>query len=165
MKRVFAIFVLSACAFVLVMILRKDDVPRRVGASVSVMEDVKVVSRENGNPRWSLSSEKAFIAEDGETASLERVTVFIPAQGMTVTADAGTYEMAGRRLGLEGNITASADDYTINTGRAEVRSPGGEIRAEGPVAIRGKKLNIEGKGLFTRGEEIRILEDVRAEFY
>lgn len=165
MKRVFAIFALSACAFVLVMVLRKDDVPRRVGASASYMEDVKVVSREDGEPRWALSSEKAFITEDGETARMQRVTVVIPAQGMTVTADAGTYEMAGRRLDLEGNITATADDYTISTGHADVQSPGGEISAEGPVAIRGRKFSIAGKGLLARGEEIRILEDVRAEFY
>jgi LPS export ABC transporter protein LptC len=165
MKKALVLFAFAA--FVLVLVLRPGGGrgPVSSDAHGSYMEDVRVVNREEGRLLWSLRSQRTAISDEGDAAKLQRVTVSLPSHDMTVTADTGVYDIIGSGLELEGNIEADAVDYTIITGHVTLDSESGEVWTDERVLIEGRRFKIVGKGLRALNREVRLLGDVRAEFF
>lgn len=151
----------------LVLVLRPGGSrsPVRNSTDGSYMEDVRVDNMEEGRLLWSLRSQRTAISDAGDAAKLQSVTVRLPEHDMTVTADTGVYDIIGSGLELEGNIEADAVDYKIITGRVTLDSESGEVRSEERVLIEGRRFKIIGKGLRALNSEVRLLGEVRAEFF
>lgn len=144
---------------------RPDSAADRARAE-SFLEDVRVVNTHAGERRWTLLTKRASIAEGGETARMEEVTVELPEEEMTVTADSGLYHVSSRDLTLDGNIRAVTPDYTITTSSMSLSSGKAEITADDRVVLESDGFRIEGYGL--RAEErraVRLERDVKAVFF
>jgi LPS export ABC transporter protein LptC len=132
----------------------------------SFLEDVKVVNQRIGKEQWSLVTKKATISEDGDTASLQDVTVRLPAEEMTVEADSGLYNILSRDLALTGNITAVTDSYVIKTESANLTAEKGELSTDDRVVVESRGFRIEGHGLrAAEKKSVRLLRDVKALFF
>lgn len=132
----------------------------------SFMEQVGVISKKDGEHLWSLNTKKAAFSEDGKTAGMEGVTLYIPAEGMTVNADSGLYDIENRDLQLRGNVRAVAEDFTIKTESIGIWSDAGELSTDDRVSVESQKFNIEGTGLRAgQRHKVRLLREIKAVFF
>lgn len=131
----------------------------------SYMEDVSVVNRKAGETQWVLKNRFTVLSDDGTLAKMRDVTVDIPSQAMTVTAESGIYEIESRKLKLTGAIKANTEDYTISMGDVDLSSDTGVVKTDGPVVMEGKGYKIKGEGFSMRGPVVELSRNVKAEFY
>jgi LPS export ABC transporter protein LptC len=160
---------LLAAVIVLITVLMyapgKQSGHEQVASPGSFMEDVRVVNMKDGVHRWSLSTDRTVLSEDGSLARMMRVTLKLPSEEMTVRADSGLYDTDSNDLSLSGNISAETNNYTIRTESVLLRSKNEEISSDDDVVIEGDGFRIEGKGLSAANKTVRLLRDVKAVFF
>lgn len=165
MRKTLLAAAIAAVLFLPLLRFKKGDSLPPASAAGSFLEDVQVVHREEGREVWSLLSAKTTISSDGSTAGMREVTVRLPGRGLTVTAEKGSFNLESSDLSLEGNVTASTEDFTVSTARVMLASATGELATDDVVVIKGTGFTIKGKGLRAYDDKVRLLEDVRAELY
>jgi len=165
-KRPFLLAALAGLAVLSLVVPKRQDNNVDRALSESRLEDVRVVNKRSGEPQWTLLTKRAVLAEDGGAARMEDVTVEIPDEGMTVTADSGVYDVDNRDLSLAGNIRAVTSGYTITTSSMSLSSAKGELATDDRVVLEGDGFRIEGDGLRT-GEQrtVRLRKNVKAIFF
>jgi len=131
----------------------------------TIMNDVTVVSRQDGRVLWSLKTDMANIPEGGSEAFLNDVTVDMPNEGLTVTAEEGLYGLSDGALSLRGGVRAETTQYAITTGSVNLDSESGAITSEDQVVMEGKRYKVQGRGLRALGGKVWLLNDVKAEFF
>lgn len=129
----------------------------------SFMEGIKVINRIDGREQWALSAEKASFSQ--EATGLQSVTLRLPGEEMTVVSDSGVYSMESGDLRLEGNVKAETKSYAIKTGTLNIFGKGGEVSTGEPVIVESRSFRIEGEGMTVNGDTVRLLKNVRAEFF
>lgn len=166
MRKTLAIAAFAAVlALLSAIVLEKHSSNKFTVTVESFMENVRVVNKKHGEHQWSLNTAKATFAENGDTARMQTVTLFIPKEGMTVEADSGLYDFNSGDLRLTGNVKAKTGDYLIRTGSINIRPDKEEISTDGRVFLEGRGLRIEGQGLRTKPQhKIRLLGNVKALF-
>lgn len=133
----------------------------------SYMEGVRIVNRKNGKQDWVLMADRADITADGRVAYLKKIEMKIEGRRMTVYADNGSYDIAGKNLTLEGRTVARGDSYSITSQNVKFTSAKDNLATDGKVYIEGKNFRVDGKGMAVdnAAHKVRILRDVKAVFY
>jgi LPS export ABC transporter protein LptC len=146
--------------------LKEPESLNNEASAQSFLEGVTVVNQRSGKLQWSFTTDRAVISEDGAAASMQAVTINIPATGMTVKADSGVYDIDTRDVALTGNITAQAEDYVLRTGSVSLRTDEGVLSTDDRVVLEGEGFRIEGQGLRAdQKQRVRLLRDVNAVFF
>ncbi len=133
----------------------------------SFIEGLKLVHRKNGTSDLVVTAARADISEDGNTARLSNIAMTIPAKGVTVYGNTGTYTIAERNLSIDGKVVARGDKYSITTDSgAEYDGAANSVKTDGNVNIQSMKFNVKGRTMQTEnnGQIVRILGDVKAVF-
>ena len=132
----------------------------------SFFEGLKIVNKKNGVTDWVLQAKRADMTRDGKQALLSGVEIKLEKQGMTVSADRGLYDMETRQISVEGVLHASNSNYMLTTSQALIDGNKGNFDTAGDVTIKGKKFELEGKGMQADNNQhkVRILKDVKATF-
>jgi LPS export ABC transporter protein LptC len=135
-------------------------------AGDSFFEGLKIINKKDGITEWVLTAKRADLSKDGKEALLSGIEMKLEKQGMMVQAEKGLYNMETKNVTVDGVITARNENYIITTSQALIDSGGGILKTEGEVTVKGKKFNLEGKGLQADNNEqkVRILNNVKATF-
>ena len=135
-------------------------------AGDSFFEGLKIINKKDGITEWVLTAKRADLSKDGREALLSGIEMKLEKQGMMVQADKGLYNMETKNVSIDGVITARNENYVITTSQALIDSGGGILETEGEVTVKGKRFNLEGKGLQADNNEqkVRILNNVKATF-
>ena len=136
-------------------------------AGDSFFEGLKIINKKDGITEWVLTAKRADLSKDGREALLSGIEMKLEKQGMMVQADKGLYNMETKNVSIDGVITARNENYVITTSQALIDSGGGILETEGEVTVKGKRFNLEGKGLQADNNEqkVRILNNVKATFH
>jgi hypothetical protein len=130
----------------------------------SFLEGVKVISVQGDKVGWSLDSKQAELLQGGKEAKLDEVLMDVPEEGAHIEAPGGYFDIDTGKLRLTGDIKTDIKGYVLETGSVEVL-PGGKINTPGKVLLKGKGVEIEGRGLETQDEKnVRLKSDVKARF-
>jgi len=165
-KLLFLVLIVAALTlFVLIRSEKGDKLDVQVKGD-SFFEGLKIVNKKNGVTDWILWAKRADMTKDGKEALLSGVEMKLESRGMTVSADKGVYNMETRQLTVEGVLHASNDSYVITTSGARIDGSKGNFDTAGDVRIKGKKFELEGKGMQAENNQhkVRILKDVKATF-
>jgi LPS export ABC transporter protein LptC len=165
MKKVLLVALLAALTMLPAFKLEKGKADSPGLAPRSFLEDVSIVTREEGKLLWSLESGRVSFSTGMERASLAGVSVELPGREMLVTASVGEFDMEDHDLSLSGNVRAETSGFVVTTASASLESGTGRISTEAPVSITGADFVITGKGLRAEDSTVRLLADVKAEFH
>jgi len=167
MKRV--LLVAAIAAMVLAPLLWLPHSREQVGGIIepfgTIMEDVTVVSRQDGQVLWTLKTAIANIPEGGSEAHMTDVTVNMSGEGVTVKAADGLYGLSDGSLRLGGGVRAEGSRYVIATDSAEVDAASGAITSKDQVVLEGNGYRVVGYGLKALEGKVWLLDNVQAEFY
>lgn len=166
MKKPLLLAALAALVLLSIFMFKKQDGPKETARAQSYLEDVKVVNTRTGHQQWTLLTKRAVLSDRGDAASMQEVTVRLPAEGMVVEAERGVYNMDSRDLTLSGRIRALAAGYVIRTGSIRLDADKGQITTADEVVLEGDGFRIEGRGLHAEQDrKVRLERDVKAVFY
>lgn len=128
------------------------------------MDDVTITHKKDGAVKWTLSSKKAVFVTDTDVA-LTGVTITFPEKELTLTSDAGSYNMAQRDLKIEKNIKAAGKNYDIVAETLFWDSSRNEILSDDTVRIIGQRFQVEGDHLVATNDKATLNSNVKAIFY
>jgi LPS export ABC transporter protein LptC len=169
MKKIMFV-VLSALLFSAFIFMVKSEKESRTNIRIkgdSFIEGLRITHKNNGNPDWTLRARKADFQEQENLAYLDDVQIILEGKDMTIFADKGQFNMSNKNLSIEGNIIAKNNNYSIMTEYVAFDSEADTIKSDGNIRLKGKKLDLLGKGINIDNKEqkVRILKDVKATFY
>jgi LPS export ABC transporter protein LptC len=165
MKKAGFFAALIAILFLSIFLTRTEEVAKSSIVSSSYMEDVRIINMKPGQKQWEINTLRVDISDDGTLALMKTVTIDLPAEGMKVASNAGTYNIETRDLSLKGDIEATAEDYVIRTDHIDINSQDAEIYTDGKVVIEGKNFSVSGYGLRAFQQKVWIERDVKAIFF
>jgi LPS export ABC transporter protein LptC len=160
--------VLFGVALLAVLIVLAPGGPKEheAGAATgSFLRDVTIVSREDGQSRWRLSSAGVRLAQDGAAARMRGVLLTFPERGMKVAAREGVYDFDAGNLALSGEVRAETGDFVVTAPAVRVDSRTGTVRTDQDVLLTARSFRVTGRGMEARENTVKVLHDVRAEFF
>jgi len=132
----------------------------------SFIEGLKILHQKNGITVWTLNARKADFVEGEDKAELADISVVVQKNGMVLYADKGVYDLSAQSFTTDGAVRAEAKDYTITADSIDYEASSGEIKTDGWIKVEGKNFKVEGRGMKAdAGQEVKILNDVKATFY
>jgi LPS export ABC transporter protein LptC len=166
MKRWFLLFPSLALFIVVVFFTgyEREPSPKLRLADSSKMEGITITHKKNGDLKWTLQAKSAVFVNEREV-KLSGITVGLPAKGMTLTSDLGTYFMDEKDLVIDGSVRASTDAYEILAGSLQWDADKNEIHSDRKVTIVGKTFTVEGEGLVATTDRATLNRNVRVVFH
>jgi len=166
MKKV--LFTIAACILFAIIALYvnhdRDIRVRLVLADQSYMEDVKMVQRRDGVPKWTLNAKRAvFVTE--QNIEMSDLAITFPEKKMVLNSEKGMYNTDSKDLLIEGNIKASTGTYDIITTTLLWNGTRNELTSNQKVQIVGKRFVVEGEDLVATTDKARLQKNIRAVFY
>lgn len=166
MKRLF--FVLAALALFAVVVLfmghERETSPKLRLADSSMMEDITITHKRDGGLKWKLDARNAVFVNEHEVR-LSGITVRLPAKGLTLTSDTGTYRMDEKDLIIDGSVKASTETYDIVAGSLQWDGDKNELYSDRKVTIVGKTFVVEGEGLVATTDKVTLNRNVKVLFH
>jgi LPS export ABC transporter protein LptC len=162
------LFLLAVLAALLAFIMLAPGGPDTEGpelAEGTSLDEVSVTRRTADGLEWSLEARHTDLDLDRSAALMRGVSVRLPARDMTVSAETGLYDMDTNDLILSGGVRAVTARYEIITEEVRLAEAHGGIATGDPVLIEGKGFRIRGHGMNASDGTVKILKDVRADFF
>ncbi|MDA8169496.1 MAG: hypothetical protein M0Z59_07340 [Nitrospiraceae bacterium] len=134
---------------------------------LSYLEDVSVFNIQDNKTVWSASSRKATLTGDGSTANLEKVSLNVPSENLSLKANGGVLDLDRNTLNLTGRIESEVKGFQMDTDSLRI-VPGGKVSspANDMVSLKKERILIEGKGIETDSERtVKLKNNVKAIFY
>ncbi|MBI5102099.1 MAG: LPS export ABC transporter periplasmic protein LptC [Nitrospirae bacterium] len=161
--------VITVVALSLYFLIVRDDKVKMPGlkqAGGSFLEGIRIVHTKDGNKDWTLTAKRADLKGKGTIAELSDIEVTISDKETSIIADSGVYDMAGKKLTINGPIRAKEKDYTITAENIEFENSTGILKSDRAVRLEGRKFTLTGTGLNADNNQrkVRILKDVKATF-
>lgn len=155
------------CLYFLIVRDEKAIVPNLHQKGESFLEGLRIVHKKSGKKDWIVTAKRADIIENGDRAELSDLEVTVQDRDIKIYADRGSYDLIGKKLTINGPVTAKDKEYTVTSEDIEFESATGILKTDRQVRIEGKKFTLTGTGLHADNNEhkVRILRDVKATFY
>lgn len=150
--------------FFMLKMRRQSEMDLQVKSS-SFLEDVRIVQKKKGLTVWTLEAEKATFPNREDKAELYAVHLAIPANGLLLYTDRGTYNFPEKSFTADTIVKARGENYHITADSLDFDISSADIQTEGRVYLEGKGFSLEGEGMQAGKEQkVRILRDVKAIF-
>lgn len=140
-----------------------SDAAAMAAKKISIMQGVSVVSTRQGQRAWTLESPRIEIS--GNTVNLFSVDAIVDGHGLRVRALAGQYNADTGELSLAGGVKITGQGYTMSTAKVEFDADSRTFSSRDNVVMDGEGYRLLGKGMEVRGENVRLLSDVKAFYY
>lgn len=169
MKKFF--FVLAIVVFGIVITLIINDIDKdshvkvKMSMEGSVFKNVSFIQKKEGQLKLKISSQEAFMDEEGKLIELNYPVMFFPEKEVSVKAYKGYYYPESGDLFLKDNIEGSSKDYKIFGTEIYWNSKDKTLYSEKPLRIEGKKFTIEGNAGRATSDLIELKKGVRAIVY
>ncbi|UCH81358.1 MAG: LPS export ABC transporter periplasmic protein LptC [Nitrospiraceae bacterium] len=134
----------------------------------SLMKDLFLIHKEDGNIKWELSADRALIPIEQEKIYLNDLKLKINRQpNIFMTSGSGTYEVENGDITLNTPVKITMEDATFKTNTVTWNKSDDFIFTDDDVQFSGRKFNITGIGLTAQlgKEQVRIMNNVKAVFY
>uniref|UniRef100_A0A7C4AJ50 LPS export ABC transporter periplasmic protein LptC n=1 Tax=Thermodesulfovibrio aggregans TaxID=86166 RepID=A0A7C4AJ50_9BACT len=169
MKRsvlIFAILVLGGILLMIIDYIEKETpIKMRVSVEGSVFKNAQFIQKKNNQLKLSVTSEEAFISDDGKLIELKSLKMFFPEKEFTVKAKKGFYYTESGDFILSEEITGFSKDCTVYGTEAYWNAKDNTLYSEKPLKIEGKRFYIEGNTGRANAELIELKKGVMAVVY
>ncbi|MBA4374203.1 MAG: LPS export ABC transporter periplasmic protein LptC [Thermodesulfovibrio sp.] len=160
---------LALAFFSLYFLIVKDErvtLPSLGQNSVSYIEGIRIVQKNNGKNDWIVTARRAEILGNGNKADLSDIEVKVKDKDLTISAEKGLYDMQVKKLIITGPVTAKDRNYTITSQDVEFDNATGILKTDKKVRMEGTKFTLTGTGMHADNNEqkIRILNNVTATY-
>ncbi len=143
----------------------KDNIGDIHTKTSSLIEDLKIIQRNNGNTSWILTAKNAVLNEKENMAELKDITLVLNHQDVSIYASKGIYNFKNKSFTTDSVVKAEGKKYKILADSIDYEINSGDIKTDGEIRLEGKGFSIEGKGLQTESnQKVRVLKDVKATY-
>jgi len=159
---------LSVLLFVALFIVLKAG--RENGGDIQVkgssfLENLTIVQKKNGQPVWTLTASRADFKENEDKAELSDINLVMEKDHITLQADKGLYDLSERSFTTDSAVKAMSRDYRITADSIDYEVASGMIQTQGRIQLESKGFRVEGEGMKSEADKVRILNDVKATFH